>query len=551
MEKNFMTNLIPEEVYGKWIGGKKVIIQGPTGIGKSYFFEHDFSAYCKRRGKRVAIVCNRKMLKNQYRFDLAGIYARHADMEECIGLFTYQQLAEMLKQGYLLESILKDFDVIICDECHYFYSDSDFNGYGTYVLLQALVQASFYKTMIFVSATMREVLPLIEKTLIQCEQKMRVENPVPQMEKYCYQGEIHDFNYLADYSRFVCHFVADMESLAAVVATSEKKTMMFIDDITMAQSMKSMLEDNFAVPKDQVKLINSHILDENPNDSKLKEIFVANKFSAKILITTSVLDNGVSIKDPEVENLIIATESRVSFIQMIGRIRCEKSRKIKLYIFPRPTSYYEKRSYQYEEKIEKFKRLSNVNLHSEYFEYLAAGWYGNDAEAEFIRSAIVQTTDKNEYYTRDFTRSTRIIYLGAIMAINAFAMEKVGNMAQAEMRFLSCSYKEDGTGVAREQIRWLGKSPNELVVVKSTYKEERESLLKQMLLEINEYTNEMLQEAKKSIALEFRANILKEMNLPADSFDTKKLKTICERYNLEFKQTTDAEKKAIYSINLK
>lgn len=44
-------------------------------------------------------------------------------------------------------------------------------------------------------------------------------------------------------------------------------------------------------------------------------------FPCKILVATSVLDNGFSIKDDNVKNIVICTDDKVEFIQELGRRR--------------------------------------------------------------------------------------------------------------------------------------------------------------------------------------------------------------------------------------
>ena len=57
------------------------------------------------------------------------------------------------------------------------------------------------------------------------------------------------------------------------------------------------------------------------------------KFNFKVLITTSVLDNGINLKDSLIKHIVIETCNKTSFIQMLGRIRRENiTDKLNLYI---------------------------------------------------------------------------------------------------------------------------------------------------------------------------------------------------------------------------
>ncbi len=55
-------------------------------------------------------------------------------------------------------------------------------------------------------------------------------------------------------------------------------------------------------------------------------------FDKKVLITTAILDNGISIIDSQVKHIAVLIFDITSFLQMIGRRRIKKEEKITLYI---------------------------------------------------------------------------------------------------------------------------------------------------------------------------------------------------------------------------
>ncbi|MBR3836703.1 MAG: hypothetical protein IKJ74_01040 [Clostridia bacterium] len=64
----------------------------------------------------------------------------------------------------------------------------------------------------------------------------------------------------------------------------------------------------------------------------LEEIATTQSFSDKVLISTSVLDNGVSLNAEKDFNLVISQTDRTAFIQMIGRLRVAHNARINLYL---------------------------------------------------------------------------------------------------------------------------------------------------------------------------------------------------------------------------
>lgn len=309
--------MIPYREYERWLEGKKVVIHAPTGMGKTTFVLEHFLLCCMYKKMKVLILCNRRLLKAQYEFDLAELFDRYTEMCEYVEVKTYQEMAEMLKSGQDVKYLLKNYDVVVADEFHYFYQDSDFNPFGTYVLLQGLVCAGYDKTMVFITATYEEVRPLLERGFECCRQKLYMSEDFHGDLSNCKLEAdfIYDFSECADFSYFNCIAVEDPETIWSEIAKSSKKSIIFIDDKRYAEELKEELYKTWGVKKEEIYLLNSSIMDEKSTDIVIRTLAVAHSVKPKILITTSVLDNGVSIHDIDVGNIVIATESKTNFIQ--------------------------------------------------------------------------------------------------------------------------------------------------------------------------------------------------------------------------------------------
>lgn len=544
--KKYISDEIGVETYGKWLDGKKIIINAPTGTGKTTFVLKELLPYCKSRGKKMLILCNRRLLKLQYGFELAEKYVRYAELIEGVDVRTYQALAEVALDFQMMEKTLKSYDVIICDEVHFFYSDSDFNAEGTYILLQKIIKSCFFKTVVMITATLLEVLPMIETTFRRCECRLREEGVEDKfILQYKYSKEVYDFQHWADYSRFDCYYVRDVETLASEIANSKKKSLIFIDDKQRAEEFKKMLVERKLKEQD-IFILSAEVMEEKMNDRNIQVLAVQQKMLPRVVITTSVLDNGVSIHDAEMGNIVIATDSRVSFLQMIGRIRSESTSNCKLFIYPRDTKYFEKRLSQYEERLRMFEEMEDGNLDLRALELLRRGWFGKDNRAECLRDILVITEKSSEYFSGE--RENIYIQRGEVtLAVNAFAKEKIGNMLLEMKRFYKLSMQSQER-VAQEQISWIGKMPEELCIIDSSYRKERERALKKMLLEIQQFSLDELIEKKKQIAEEYSQDVLKGVVTKRASFSTDKLETICRSFGLCLVVTTGEENKNRYSI---
>lgn len=546
MKNHYISNELGIEVYATWLKGKKVVLKAPTGTGKTTFILKVFLKYCSSLGKKVLILCNRKLLKEQYGYDIAQLYVRHAEMEKDVQVMTYQELSEKIQRGCSLENVFVDFSAIVCDEAHYFYADSDFNAWGTYVLLQSIVKAGFYKCMIFITATFEEVYPLIKKCFQSYREKIEQFKYFEGIEEYFWSDQIYDYSNLAEYTRITCHYVPDVETLANIIAESPKKSLIFIDDTKRAESFKKMLVETKKVCDSDVFLLNSKIMEESKGNEIILNLAINGRILPKILITTSVLDNGVSIHDQEVDNIVIATEAKVSFVQMLGRVRAESNERCNLYIYPRGKDYFRKRIEQNEEKMRLFRELELKLRTNKWETILYDAWYGNDEESEFIRNAIVITKEALEYYSEEKVWGS--LRKGDItLAVNEFSKEKTGNQLNRYKEFfkLALMSKE---AVAIKQISWLGKSEDELIVNESSYLKEREEGLIRLLSTIDNYNNEELQKVKEKIAKEYRRDVLIDFALKNSSFSTEKLALICERYGLKLEKAAGNNKKMTYNV---
>lgn len=536
MTKRYIADEILMSEYSKWLYGKKIMLIAPTGMGKTTFILSEFLPYCMACDRKIAILCNRRLLRNQYLFDLAEKFERYGVLNRQVQIFTYQALAEQIKQGKCIEQILREFDVVVCDEAHYFYADSDFNAYETYVLLQELVRICIGKCMIFITATPEEVMPLIEHTLEMCG---RILNNVSDEQNIL---KIYDYSKFADYSRFKCYFLEDVQSLCRKIGESGAKTIIFVDDKSRAESLKNMLQTEGKIKAQEIFILNAEIMDENAKDSVIRKLAIRHTVVPRVLLTTSVLDNGVSIHDSEVGNIVIATDSKLSFLQMLGRVRSESSESCCLYIYPRGAGYYEKRIEQAKKKIDKIEEFSH-GIKGQKGSLLMQLW---DEKDNFGRNIVVLADEETVYYSQEKS-GYRILGNDYAVTINEFAKEKMGNSYLTYLKFLRLAM---GTPeeVAKAQIAWIGKTPDDLIVLQSTYREERVQELQQRLLAIKNVPKEELQEIKSKLARDFREDLIGDIVTKNQSFSKEKLIEICKRYNLKLIEDNDLDGKKMYTV---
>jgi len=495
LKTKYLSDLIGDQYKG-W-SGQKVILKAPTGLGKTTFIVKVLLPYFREKGWKLLILCNRKLLRMQYWFDLVHAYDSYAELEKSVVLMSYQQLAQKIRNSSSYENLFYEYHAIVCDECHYFYTDSDFNGFGTYALLQAIVYAGIKLELIFMSATMQEVEPFIAQTINNCYTKLcREHSDWNYYEKF---GNIKtfDFSPYQDFSRFHCACLQDMESLCHELVESDKKSVVFIDNKEKGSSLREMLIKTGKIDGQQIALLNADNLDEEYNNKLIVHLAIGHKLLTKVLITTAVLDNGVSIHDPDVGNLAIITESKVSFLQMIGRMRAEKISSCNLYFIIRSKNDFEYRMAAYEDKLEQFKNLEseNLNRNAGYYEKLI--WDNNDKNCDFFRNALVSMPYDYHFFTYMWDR-VQVRYGDEGMFVNQFAMHKTGDLYLIESRFYSMAV-DDPLRVIYEQMSWIGKEKDDLEILESSYHKQREQELRQKLLSVCKLAANSYKNLKKNL----------------------------------------------------
>lgn len=543
MNKKYLADLIGDG-YKTW-GNKKVFITAPTGMGKTTFVLEKLIPFHAATKRKILVLCNRKLLRKQYFYDMARKFLNYTEMTECIEIQTYQQLAEFVKDGSYRE-FLNEFSVICCDECHYFYADSDFNGFGTYVLLHVLIQECIWKQMIFMTATMEEVSPLIEEVINNCILKVRIES---QYEERCdgFKDILrYDFSHLVDYSRVNCIYAPDLQTLCGELVKSSKKAVVFVDDKSMAEEMQQKFW-SMNLRKKDVVIFNAENLEDGENSRVVEYLVMCNKLQPQVLITTSVLDNGVSIQDADVGNVVIITESRISFLQMLGRVRAESTEYLNLYFLERTAEIFAKRERRLLQVMEKFEEVEKSNFDAKRLEYMHIIWDGSNKEmADMYRKIFVLGRYE---YNLPFEHTGRAYaqYGKECLRINYFAKEKMGANYLAEARFHASAMLEP-VNVAVDQIKWIGKSQEELGVITSSYRETQISALREELLEICDYSLSELMKRKELLAKKYRKDIFSDVVSKTGSFSKEKLCKILERYGLELCETVSKNGTKRYSV---
>lgn len=355
-------------------------------MGKTYFVLVRLYEFAKRQNTEIALVVNRRLLKEQLWEEIRRHDLKMNEREVRLRLFTYQELEGDGRKVERKKAILRGCQYIACDECHYFFSDSAFNPgvQNSFNFITSLYQHSI---LIFLSATLTPVRSQLEKRVWELHQdhvdrweekrksyeeisfnnclyrRNGEERPFASFARRNFEKEqsreyqermrfyeeqmmaprIREYQFLRDISANVAvwHFRC-MEDILGMLRqrSSSEKWVVFVSSKKIGKEMRNLLIESGA---DETKAVyidaeyDALCADEDPSRKYAKqevENIVRNgRFQSDVLITTKVLDNGVSIKDKRVQNIVLMTDDKVEFQQMLGRKRFTKSdKKLNIYI---------------------------------------------------------------------------------------------------------------------------------------------------------------------------------------------------------------------------
>lgn len=149
----YLTDIIGNG-YETWKPGEWIFLKSPPGSGKSTFCNH-FAHKQVRKGKKVLFLSPRRVLVNQQKFEAMQSVAAQENsyFREIDGIYysSYQLLEQSLLNGY---DPLGSYDIIICDECHYFLSDAIFNTH-TQLSMEAILK-NRKAILLFLSGTIED-----------------------------------------------------------------------------------------------------------------------------------------------------------------------------------------------------------------------------------------------------------------------------------------------------------------------------------------------------------------------------------------------------------
>lgn len=507
-EKN-VADVIKDE-YQNWDKYCKVFISSPTGTGKTYFILYVLLPYVSQQGKKILYLVNRRILKEQLESEISSF---PFELRESIRIELYQTIEINMSEvrydyrnrtnhayGYLSVWINPDdYDFVVCDECHYFLADSNYNT-NTGLSFRWIQDMFSSKIRIFLSATITD----IKEYIMSDDGKRRF------WRTYCYgfhgestigtqvvrQGKTWEYVVQANYDYLNVHIINKEDGISELVMNGKGKWLIFVDNINFGEKLKKELEIRFKQLLDEeddgnVVMISSDFEDSKDSAREVNYIKKDNRQSAKVLITTSVMDNGISLKDIQLRNIILIADTEVEFMQMLGRKR-KDGEKVDLYIYRQSKVHFSNRL----EKLKKAQYIAEdyyrdakkaleepVKRCSE--RSVSVNWDGIQIlEQQFIageHNKIMQNIARQKIDISDVNAIFHV-YDGRYY-LNLLSFNQIERLVQYYYKILRRFEKEGEDAFLKEQLRWINKSNEEIEDIVNGSKQSREEKSRKKVIE--------------------------------------------------------------------
>lgn len=486
--------------YEQWIEGDVILITGPTGSGKSRFIFYDLLPWAIRQGHRILYCVNRRILEKQLQKELDSevrneLYRTFADpmlnVENYISIETYQNIEKNILDNKLcgVVSKLKQYDIVVYDECHYFYADSGFNT-NTEISFDCLRKLFDYKIQIFISATINKMRKLIENRYPMeiGHWKEACRHSTMSMCDYA-RSRIKEYTLDKEYDYIKVHSFDTLEMLEDIIKEERTgKWLIFIDSLNQGQKLKNNLV-NRGIQELDIVFINADYKNDEDASESVESLAKQNYTDKKIIITTAVMDNGISFIDQALRSIVIFYDTEEEFIQMLGRKR-EDGKEVNLYINKRSAGHFRQR-FQFMSDTQSFlfRYKNTVNgmyirviggrqvLVTPYFDYYyrcfpmlhTAMSFSLDYDDNYLNHIIFneilssqQTVMNGINSEKQYEKAKAIFYtLGGLLAINSFSAYRCSELVNYYQQMFT-RLQEDENAFLKEQLRWMGVGEEQL-----------------------------------------------------------------------------------------
>ncbi len=451
-----IADIIGEEYkdWGKtisWNENDVIYIDAQTGSGKSYFICHCLLEYAIAKQRRILYLVNRKVLQEQIQNEVDDAIEKISEKNSMlyspaffITVISYQTLEDMVERNGALwvAEYLGQYAYLVADEIHYMLQDATYNT--NTILSFEIIMGQIGLVRIFMSATMKEIKGIIENK--------RQEIHMAQHGTYLPLREAKEYSMEQNYEHIQLKFFTDFVSLASIIEQDIKKWLIVVDTIAKGKKLLKELEKRAI----DTVFIDAEYEKDSVSYETVRSVVDEKKFDSRILISTIILDNGLTIKDEELRNLVIIADTEIEFKQILGRKRLlDNEENVTLYIMRREKSDFTHRLRLVE------NHLNFINEHERYLQrQMNLNPYGMNITYDFAQLR----NKSNKYLITSILKNERayqcarhvMYYLNGDLGINPLARMQYIMLKKNYENILERFEKEGNDAFFKCQAKWLG-----------------------------------------------------------------------------------------------
>ena len=358
IKATYVSEALSDKIAG--FDGNPIIINAPTGSGKSTFIYNVLvkaaidDSMLSRLNRAfgwednwILVLTNRIALHMQQYKDYCAQKSIQSTQPQEHSYCRFEHVVIATYQGLLTSQDHFGFQnapkYIVFDEAHFFCSDSTYNPW-TERILTTLMEKYPCSTRIYMTATPETV-----------------KVPIAYFEKEAYGLRLREHDYLSTKEFLDVTESLEKDKLDKLVANISgrkiieyiietpcpnlrphfyKKDDDIIDCILKEKDVKSkwlVFVNSREDGKELQRLLNirnieSDYLDASSDNNEKKALIRAHRFPKQVLIATSVIDNGISLFDDDLKNIVIDFFDKTQIMQMIGRKRLKANESIDIYL---------------------------------------------------------------------------------------------------------------------------------------------------------------------------------------------------------------------------
>ena len=432
-----------------WNQNDVIYIDSQTGSGKSYFICHCLLELAILRQCRILYLVNRKVLQEQIQKEVDDAIREYTVKNGIlyttaynITIMSYQALEEMIERNGFpwIIGFLAQYAYLVADEVHYFLQDSTYNT-NTALSFEAIM-SQVGLVRIFMSATIKDIKAVIESKRREMHTSQYGPN-VPLREAMEYSLE-------QNYQHIKLKFFTDFVSLASIIEQDSKKWLVVVDGIEKGKKILKELRKRDV----NAVFIDAEYEKESVSYETVREIVDEKKFDCRVLISTIVLDNGLTIKDEALRNLVIVADTEVEFKQILGRKRLlDNEGNVNVYIMRREQSEFRYRLMLVENHL-KFVAGHDRYMNN-YMNNFGTNHINNFAQLSNISTKyLITSVLKNE---RAYECAKHVLYFfDGRLAINLLANKQYSILRENYKKILERYEKEGEDAFFKCQAEWIG-----------------------------------------------------------------------------------------------